>query len=180
MILSDYDINNMIKHGRLKITPFKKDIVRENGIDCRLDDEIAHHKMLGKNFVLDPSNEKHIASAYTILKEQKLLVIDPKEQVLMSTKEYISMPDDIAGFVELRSTWARHGLSMPPTIIDAGFNGNITLEVVNNAPYRIMIKPNIGFAHIIFEKLDNRTGKAYSGLYKGQKGIKLPQKITWQ
>lgn len=180
MILSDYDINNMIKHGRLKITPFKKDIVRENGIDCRLDSEIAHHNTFGEDFVLDPSNEKHIASAYTISKKQKFLVIEPKEQVLMSTKEYISMPDDIAGFVELRSTWARHGFSMPPTIIDAGFSGNITLEVMNNAPYKIMIKPNIGFAHIIFEKLDNRTGKAYSGLYKNQKGIKLPQKIEWQ
>ncbi len=105
------------------------------------------------------------------------MVIASKEQVLLSTLEYIEVPDDVAGFVELRSTWARHGLSMPPTIIDAGFKGTITLEVINNAPYAIKLRPGQRFAHVIFVKLQNKAGNTYSGFYKGQRGVKLPQVI---
>ena len=91
--------------------------------------------------------------------------------------ERLKMPDDIVGFVELRSTWARHGLSMPPTIIDAGFEGNVTLEVVNNAPYGIKLRPMQGFAHIIFVKTSNRVRKPYAGKYLNQSGIRIPKKV---
>ncbi|MEM3296699.1 MAG: hypothetical protein QXG73_01335, partial [Candidatus Micrarchaeaceae archaeon] len=81
------------------------------------------------------------------------------------------------GFVELRSTWARHGLSMPPTIIDAGFSGNVTLEVFNNAPYGILLKPKTRFAHIIFAATMNKVKNTYKGKYLGQRGIRLPKTI---
>ncbi len=175
MILSDFDIKSMISQNRLKIEPLMDDGIRENGIDFRLADEIATHNDFGKSFVLDPTDEKMIKGSYKLEKKVKEIVINPHEQVLLSTYESISMPDDVAGFVELRSTWARHGLSMPPTIIDAGFNGTITLEVVNNAPYKILLRPGQRFAHIILEKLNNKTGKVYNGNYNMQNGIKLPQ-----
>ncbi len=175
MILSDVDILNMMRNKRLVIRPFNDETVRENGIDCRITGEVARHVRTGKSFVLDPSKKEHIAKAYRITVEDSGIVMRPHEQVLLSTHEYLEMPDDIAGFVELRSTWARHGLSMPPTIIDAGFKGTITLEVVNNAPYSILLRPMQRFAHIIFEKLDSRTGSGYSGFYFKQRGIKLPR-----
>ncbi len=178
MILSDYDINGMIKMKRLVIKPFNNDTVRENGIDMKLAAEIAHHKDMGKDFVMDPmSSDASISKCFTLKKNVKEIIIGSKEQVLLSTQEYIEVPDDVAGFVELRSTWARHGLSMPPTIIDAGFKGTITLEVINNAPYAIKLRPKQRFAHVIFVKLQNRTGASYAGFYKGQLGIKLPQVI---
>lgn len=178
-MLSGFDIEHLIKTGRLGVTPFSKDSVRENGMDFRLANEIARHAEFKKGFVLDPSNQSHIESSYKIEKdcEKGGMVIKAQEQVLLSTVEFISMPDDHAGFVELRSTWARHGLSMPPTIIDAGFEGNVTLEVVNNAPYDILLKPNLRFAHIVFNKLNNKASDPYKGTYYGQKGIKLPKPI---
>ncbi len=178
MILSDYDINGMIQMKRLIIRPFYNDMVRENGIDMRLASEIAHHKDMGSDFVMDPmSSNEDIKKCFKIKRNVKEMVIASREQVLLTTSEYIEVPDDVAGFVELRSTWARHGLSMPPTIIDAGFKGTITLEVINNAPYAIKLRPKQRFAHVIFVKLQNRTGNTYSGFYKGQRGIKLPQVI---
>jgi len=177
MILSDFDLKNMIKNDRLRIEPFSKDIIRENGIDFRLADEIAHHAKTPKGFIMDPSDEKSIQKGYNIIKGAKSLIIKPYEQILLSTYEQITMPDDIAGIVELRSTWARHGLSMPPTIIDAGFNGTITLEVFNNAPYAIKLIPLVRFAHVIFLKTTSRVLNLYNGKYNKQKGIKLPQAI---
>ncbi len=175
MILSDYDLMGLIKSRRLVIKPFMRDIVRENGVDFRLANEIAHHVKRGKEFVLDPTNAEHVADTYKVTKNPKSLVLGPLEQVLLSTKEEISMPDDLVGFVELRSTWARHGLSMPPTIIDAGFKGTITLEVANNAPYSIKLNPSMRFAHIIFIRTNSRVASAYKGRYQGQRGIKLPR-----
>lgn len=177
MMLSGFDIDNLVKTNRLVINPFDADAVRENGVDFRLADEIAHHKTFENGFILDPSNESHIRDSYEILKGETTFIIKASEQVLLSTLEFVEVPDDIAGFVELRSTWARHGLSIPPTIIDAGFKGNITLEVINNAPYDIMLKAGTHFAHIVFNKLNNKTSIPYNGTYSGQRGIKLPKPI---
>ena len=177
MILSDFDLHNAIEDGRIEVKPFDKATVRENGIDFRLAPEIAHHTGFGKDFILDPTISEHVDGTYKVEKRVKEMVIKPFEQVLLSTYERISMPDDIVGFVELRSTWARHGLSMPPTIIDAGFKGNVTLEVVNNAPYSIRLRPKQGFAHIIFVKTSNRVRNPYNGKYLNQSGIRLPKKV---
>jgi dCTP deaminase len=177
MILSDFDIENMVKGKRLVIKPLHADTIRQNGVDLRLAPEIAHHSMLDSSKLIDPSNPKHVSSIYSIEKNVKSMELKPHEQVLLSTIEYLSVPKDIAGFVELRSTWARHGLSMPPTIIDAGFNGTITLEVINNAPYRLLLKPGQRFAHIVFIKTDNVASNGYKGHYSNQHGIRVPKVI---
>ena len=177
MILSDFDLKNMIASKRLLIDPFSESIVRENGVDFRLADEIGRHKQMGDDFVMDPSDKDMIGSAFQIEKGVSEIVVKGKEQVLLSTHEFISMPDDVVGFVELRSTWARHGLSMPPTIIDAGFRGTITLEVINNAPYRIKLRPLTRFAHIVFIKATSRVENAYQGNYNSQRGVRLPKPV---
>ncbi len=173
--MSDYDLANALRHKRIVISPLSKESIRENGIDFRLSNEIARHGTHGKGFVLDPENEENVKHSYSVEHNSKRLVIGANEQVLLSTMEYIELPDDIMGFVELRSTWARHGISLPPTIIDAGFKGTVTLEAINNAPYAIALKPKQRFAHIIFMKTSNRVMNSYSGRYLGQNGIKLPK-----
>ncbi|MDE1761961.1 MAG: dCTP deaminase, partial [Candidatus Micrarchaeota archaeon] len=70
-----------------------------------------------------------------------------------------------------------HGLVMPPTIIDAGFAGNITLEIFNSSPYAIKLKPDTRFAHVIFSMTMNRVEKAYSGRYFGQRGLTPPKPL---
>jgi dCTP deaminase len=179
MILSDFDLMNYLNSKRLKIEPFSRDIVRENGIDFRLADEIAYHKDMAADFVMDPYNKEHIDGAYEIKKGQTELILHGHQQVLLSTLEHVELPDDIVGIVELRSTWARHGLSMPPTIIDAGFRGTVTLEVVNNAPYSIKLRPNQRFAHIVFIKATSKVESSYAtGSYSGQRGVKLPKVLS--
>ncbi len=177
MILSDFDLDNVIRDKRLVIKPFSRNMVRENGIDFRLSNEIVRHRNMPANFVYDPSDEKSIKNAFTTSKRTSRMILEPKEQVLLSTYEHLSMPDDLVAFVELRSTWARNGLSMPPTIIDAGFKGTITLEVINNAPFRMLLKPKYPFAHIIFMKATSRIRNPYSGSYFEQRGVKLPKVI---
>lgn len=177
-ILSDFDLESYIREKRLVVKPFHKSTIRENGLDLRLDDEIAvRNGDLGEEFVLDPYGEEDIAKEYVVERGQNELIVPARSQVLLSTLEHLELPDNLMGFVELRSTWARHGLSMPPTIIDAGFKGTITLEIINHAPCAIRLKPKTRFAHVIFAATLNRVRNAYKGKYLGQRGIKLPQVI---
>ena len=170
MILSDVDLMDAIKNKRLVLTPFSADTVRENGIDLRLADEIARHDGTGKDFVMDPTDDSSITKCYRIEKNLGTMVLKPGEHVLLSTHEYMEMPDDLVGFIELRSTWARHGLSLPPTIIDAGFKGTVTLAVSNNASYSIALKPQQRFAHIVFVKTSSKVKKPYAGGYFEREG----------
>ncbi|MCL4383448.1 MAG: dCTP deaminase [Candidatus Marsarchaeota archaeon] len=177
MILSDFDLNNAIKTNRLVVKPFLKEIVRENGLDLRLSDEIAYHNDFKDHFVLDPEKKEHVEQSYKVEKHKKSFIINPNQQVLLSTLEYLELPEDLVGLVELRSTWARHGFSLPPTIIDAGFKGTITLEVINNAPFKILLRPKYRFAHVIFIKTNNKVSNTYKGTYLNQIGIKIPKQI---
>jgi dCTP deaminase len=89
------------------------------------------------------------------------------------TREVISLPDDLMAFVEIRSTWARRGFFLPPTIVDAGFEGNLTLEMlcfVNDQEKQPYAPVGQRFAHLIFAKTSGPCEK-YSGVYLGQRGI---------
>lgn len=178
MILSDFDLESLIKEKRLVVQPFKKEIIRENGLDMRLSDEVARHNPdRNENFVIDPSDPETLKEEYVLEKKVKEIILRAHEQVLLSTIEFVGLPDNLIGFVELRSTWARHGLFMPPTIIDAGFAGTITLEVFNSSKFSIVLCPEVRFAHIIFATTLNRVRNAYKGTYLNQRGIFLPKKL---
>lgn len=87
------------------------------------------------------------------------------------TREVIELPDDLMAFVELRSSWARQGFFLPPTIVDAGFKGNLTLEMLC---YFLSPDQAVGkrFAHLIFAKTSGPC-EPYTGKYTGQRGITL-------
>jgi dCTP deaminase len=85
------------------------------------------------------------------------------------TREIITMPNDLCAFVQLRSTWARKGFILPPTMIDAGFHGSITLEIAKfGASSHVPVGQR--FAHVIFAKLTGPTDP-YRGKYQGQVAI---------
>lgn len=85
------------------------------------------------------------------------------------TREVLTLPDDLMAFVEIRSSWARRGFLLPPTIVDAGFKGNLTLEILALMEYP---EKAVGerFAHLIFAKTTGPC-EPYDGKYSGQRGI---------
>jgi dCTP deaminase len=72
-------------------------------------------------------------------------ILEPKEFVLAFTYESISIPNDLIGLVEGRSTYARVGLSMHQTApwIQPGWKGPIVLEMMNHGPLRIELTPMV-------------------------------------
>ncbi|RLI28525.1 MAG: dCTP deaminase [Candidatus Hecatellales archaeon] len=171
MILSDFDLRNYVREGRLRIEPMSEDTIRENGVDLRLGNQIA--RLRQTDIILDPRNLPDIREFF-IMETGESFVIQPYEKVLVSTLERVELPPDLMGFVELRSTFARCGLLMPPTIIDGGFRGSITLEIMGSS-FPVKLHSGERFAHIVFAKLTSPLSKPYTGKYQDQKGVTLPR-----
>lgn len=86
------------------------------------------------------------------------------------TAEALELPDDLMAFVEIRSSWARQGFFLPPTIVDAGFRGNLTLEILSMGVESLDDLVGKRFAHLIFAKTSGPCER-YSGKYTDQRGI---------
>ncbi|CAQ58452.1 dCTP deaminase [Stygiolobus rod-shaped virus] len=164
MVLSHQTIKKFVKQRKIIINPFFDDTVRENGIDLRLGNEILRFKQ--------KLNIKSIDNLQNLYEKEsgEHFVIYPNEHVLLTTLEYIKLPSDIMAFVNLRSTFARLGMMIPPTIVDAGFEGQLTIELING-PVPFLLDVGTRFLHLVFEKLDEPTQVPYQGKYQYQVGV---------
>lgn len=111
-----------------------------------------------------------------------VLVLKPNEFVLGRTVEYVSLPDDILGRVEGRSSIGRLGVAVHVTagFIDPGFEGTITLEIVNLNSVPVVLYPFQRVCQIVFEELNDSAGVPYGvggrNKYQGQVGV-TPSRI---
>jgi dCTP deaminase len=167
MVLGDRDLKYYLEKGWIMINPLKEDSVRENGIDLRIGGEIARFANTDKTF--DPDNPDY--SFFKIEKGDEF-IIRPYEHVLLVTEEYIRLPNDVMAFVNLRSSFARLGLLIPPTIIDAGFEGQLTIELVGSS-FPVKLKRGTRFLHLIFDRTLTPVEYPYKSKYQGQKGVTL-------
>ncbi len=171
MILSDRDIMVLIRAGDLVIDPLDPEIIRENGLDLRLGRGYCRFK--GTDKILDPRSPGD-ASEFYECGEASEIVVRPREHLLLHTLEYIKLPDYIAGLVNLRSTWARTGIYVPSTAVDAGFEGQLTIEVIGSS-FPVKLYAGDRFLHLVLVKLGTPSAKPYSGEYQGQRGVRLPK-----
>ena len=73
--------------------------------------------------------------------------------VIASAIEEFDMPDDLVAIVHDKSTWARKGLSVFNTVIEPGWKGFLTLELVYHGNEKLVIPAGAGIAQVIFHKL---------------------------
>ncbi|MCE4604085.1 MAG: dCTP deaminase [Aeropyrum sp.] len=174
MILSDRDIEGLLALGELVVDPLAGDSVRENGLDLRLGRGYCRFRPTGR--VLDPRSPGDPGEFYEC-GEGDEIVVRPLEHILLHTVEYIRLPPYVAGLVNLRSTWARTGLYIPATVVDAGFEGQLTIEVVGSS-FPVKLYPGDRFLHLVLVRLNTPARKPYSGRYQGQRGVKIPKIFT--
>lgn len=85
---------------------------------------------------------------------------------LASAMEEFQMPDNLVGIVHDKSTWARKGLSVFNTVIEPGWNGFLTLELVFHGHEDLIIPAGSGIAQVIFHETAMRS--RYTGKYQNQ------------
>lgn len=80
--------------------------------------------------------------------------------------EQFDMPPDLVGVVHDKSTWARRGLSVFNTVIEPGWKGFLTLELVYHRWGVLRIPAGAGIAQVLFHQISE--GAAYAGKYQNQ------------
>jgi dCTP deaminase len=101
-------------------------------------------------------------------------LIHPLQFVLAITLEYIRLPNDLAAHLSVRSAWSRLGLVVgTSTLLQPGFTGCVTLEVINHGSTPLRLYPGSRIAQLAFERLDQPTLKPHQNRYVGAIGPEL-------
>ena len=176
MLLSDRDIAKEISAGRVVVEPFDAAMIQPSSVDVRLDRffrVFENHRYE----VIDPSIEQPDLTREVAVSPDDFFILHPGEFVLASTYEVITLPDDIAGRLEGKSSLGRLGLLTHSTagFIDPGFSGHITLELSNVANLPVKLYPGMKIGQLCLIKLSSPAehpyGSAiYGSRYQGQRG----------
>ena len=126
---------------------------------------------------IDPSIEQPDLTREVAVAPEDFFILHPGEFVLASTYEVITLPDDIAGRLEGKSSLGRLGLLTHSTagFIDPGFSGHTTLELSNVANLPVKLYPGMKIGQLCLIKLSSAAehpyGSAvYGSRYQGQRG----------
>jgi dCTP deaminase len=88
---------------------------------------------------------------------------------LASTMERFQMPHNVMGVVHDKSSWARKGLTVQNTVIEPGWRGYLTLELMFHGKGELIVCEGDPIAQIVFHQLDEITDQPYSGKYQNQR-----------
>lgn len=173
MILSDRDLRKQIKEGRLVIEPFDDAAVQPSSIDLRCDNlfrVFANHRQP----YIDPKQPLEELTELVEASEEHPFILHPGEFVLASTREVVTLPDDLVARLEGKSSLGRIGLLIHSTagFVDSGFSGHLTLELSNVANLPIAIYPGMKIGQLCVFQMSSPAERPYSqtGKYQGQRG----------
>jgi dCTP deaminase len=94
--------------------------------------------------------------------------LPPHSFALGTSLELISMPANIMGLCDGKSTYARCGTIINVTPIEPGWSGYLTMHIANPTPFPVRIYANEGIVQIMLYQLSSDVEQAYTGLYQNQ------------
>ena len=180
MVLSDRDIKKALKIGKIKIDPLP-DFETQLGscsIDLRLGNVFRVFEYVKKPYI-DPSKKDYSneITAEVILKDGDQFIMQPGEFVLAVTLEKVTIPDDMMGRLEGRSSLGRLGIVVHSTAstFDPGWDGKCVLELGNLGRMAVALTVGMRVCAMGFEQLSSPAevpyGKKVSAKYKIQEGV---------
>lgn len=152
----------------------------EGGYDIRIKQQISFYPAKSGFYlpVWEETDDGEAALGFTrkIAIKPTIVVMDPEDGsytvaedtrfTLASAIEEFDMPNRLLGIVHDKSSWARKGLSVFNTVIEPGWKGFLTLELVFHGNEPVIIPHGSGIAQVIFHQLENPS--AYNGKYQNQ------------
>jgi dCTP deaminase len=189
-VKSDRWIRHMVEEHEM-IRPFDAALVRETegrriisagassyGYDMRLADdgfrvfspihgrEIDPKRFDEGSLVEPPLRAAEDGSRYYLM--------PPHSYALGVTVETFRMPRDVTGIAMGKSTYARAGLLVNTTPLEAGWAGRLVVELANLADLPLRVYVNEGIGQVIFLQSDEPCDISYSdrgGKYQNQTGL---------
>ncbi len=176
VLLSDRDIRAEIQAGRLGVDPFDDSLIQPSSVDVRLDNLFRVFNNTRYTHI-DPAQRQDDLTTLVEPKVDEPFVLHPGEFVLGATLERCTLPDDLAGRLEGKSSLGRLGLLTHSTagFIDPGFTGHITLELSNVANLPITLWPGMKIGQLCLLRLTSPAEHPYGSAkvgskYQGQRG----------
>jgi len=176
VLLSDRDIRAELEVGRVVLDPYDPVMVQPSSVDVRLDRffrVFENHRYPH----IDPSIEQPDLTRLVEPDWDEPFILHPGEFALASTFEVITLPDDVAGRLEGKSSLGRLGLLTHSTagFIDPGFSGHVTLELSNVATLPIKLWPGMKIGQLCLFRLSSPAehpygSSVYGSRYQGQRG----------
>jgi dCTP deaminase len=189
-VKSDRWIRRMSEEAQL-IQPFSEQLIREvdgrriisagassYGYDMRLADdgfrvfspihgrEIDPKKFDESSLVEPPLQTTEDGSQYYLM--------PPHSYALGVTVETFRMPRNVTAICMGKSTYARAGLIVNTTPLEAGWEGRLVIELGNLADLPLRVYVNEGIGQVVFFESDEDCSVSYQdrgGKYQGQTGL---------
>ncbi|MBK8304116.1 MAG: dCTP deaminase [Chloracidobacterium sp.] len=190
-IKSDIWLRKMAEEQQM-ISPFLADLVREvdgkriisagcssYGYDMRLADDGFRIFSSVNGDEIDP---KRFDEAKSLIEPPiriaedgaRYYLLPPHHYGLGVTVETFKMPRNVTGVALGKSTYARAGLLVNTTPLEAGWTGRLVVEIANLANLPLRVYVNEGIGQILFFESDDDCGVSYAdrgGKYQGQSGL---------
>lgn len=176
VLLSDRDIRSAVDSGALGIEPFDPANIQPSSVDVRMDKFFRVFNN-SKYTHIDPKLQQDELTSLVEVSEGESFVLHPGEFVLASTLEKFTLPTDLAGRLEGKSSLGRLGLLTHSTagFIDPGFSGYITLELSNVANLPMTLWPGMKVGQLALFTMSSPAETPYGtgalgSKYQGQRG----------
>lgn len=131
--------------------------------------------------VIDPrnfSNDVYVEAR--ILQDEdglEYFILPPNSYALGHTVEYFRMPRDVTAICLGKSTYARSAVLVNATVIEAGWEGQVVLEIASMCGLPVKVYVEQGIAQFLFLK-GRECEVSYAdrgGKYQNQTSIQLPK-----
>jgi dCTP deaminase len=184
MRLCDKDIEQYLDDEKIIIKP-KPDTSMISGVsvDIRLGNEFRVFRDHTAPYIDLSAPKAEVQEAMNSIMSDEIHIADgdafflhPGELALAVTYESVTLPDNIVGWLDGRSSLARLGLMVHVTAhrIDPGWSGQIVLEFYNSGKLPLALRPKMKIAALNFETMSSSAARPYNkredAKYKGQKG----------
>ncbi|MEE2703977.1 MAG: dCTP deaminase [Myxococcota bacterium] len=169
-VLTRDAIFNEIRLGRVRIDPLEDDQVGPASIDLHLGDElrIPDPEATGP---LSVSEETDPNSVTRVVRLDRPYVLMPGSTVHGITRERVSLPPDLCGWIEGRSHVARLGLMVHVTagFMHPGVDNHQVLEMSSVAPIPLVIHAGSRICQIILQRTEGAA--SYRGRFAAQDAL---------
>ncbi len=172
MRLTDIEINQSLDKGEIIMTPRPDDdSISGVSIDVRLGGQFRVFKDHTAPFIDLSGPSAGVQEALDRVMSDQIDIADgeafflhPGELALAVTYENVTLPADIVGWLDGRSSLARLGLMVHVTAhrIDPGWQGKIVLEFFNSGKLPLALRPKMKIGALNFERLSTPVAKPYN------------------
>jgi dCTP deaminase len=163
VILSELD------EGRIRIDPFDRNQIGVASIDLTLGRDIREIIRSDKAIRVEDATDYRTHTEVKTLDAPYRL--EPGVTIHGITAEHVSLPDDLCGFLEGRSRFARLGLMIHVTsaYVQPGVSNRQVLEMSNVSSRALEIVAGVRICQLVLMRTEGRA--TYAGRFKDQREI---------